>query len=195
MAKKITDLFKDYISEDVSVKDPISPTVETPKISENPPKSPSFPTKGLVSSEINTDEFRFFPVCFYCSRKKVRVVPELIDGFNDTFNLLFTKETLFNFYISLVKVYVNRDAEGKVSEKEEKYWFIRYVFLIDGVKEELKSEYMHVEDFQAVLAFSLPNRIFTETEFDVYMFEAGKQKTITQMGDEIEKWIKEAEII
>ena len=187
--KTITDLFKNYESED-SVKDTVSPTVEK---TQNPEKS-VFPTKSLISSDVNTTEFRFFPICSYCSRNKVRVIPELINEFNQTFNLLFGADTLFNFYVSLVKVYVNRDAEGKVSEKEEKYWFIRYIFLIDGVKEELKNEYMHAEDFQAVLAFSLPNRIFTETEFDVYMFEAGKQKTVTQMGDEIEKWIKGAEI-
>jgi hypothetical protein len=191
MFKKITDLFKEHSSES-SLKDLSSPIGEQVQISGHS----SFPTKSLVSSEAHSlsKEFRFFPVCSYCSKSKVRVLPELAEEFNKTFNLLFKCDTLFNFYVSLVKVFVNRDEGGNLVEDEKKYWFIRYIFLIDGVSEEIKNEYMHQDDGQAVLAFSLPNRIFTETEFGVDLFEANKQKTVEQMGGEIEKWIKGAEI-
>ncbi len=188
--KTFGDLIKSSIpkeegKEESKKKILIIPATDPPPKSSLSKSMPNSLSKSALMSPVDLDldkapeDIILIPIVSYKSKDRVKVRPESIESFNRGFGLNFGTNTEFIYYGCLIKLIV----------VEIPYFMVRFAFGIDNL-EPIMTNGLYNTLEEALEINSAPARIFTKSDLDVYQFEKDKVKSVGEISDEIDTWLK-----
>lgn len=133
-----------------------------------------------VELKNNAKDVILVPIVSYKSSSPVKLLPGTLDQFNRAFSLKFDLNTEFIYYICLLKLIIAGIP----------YYMVRFAFGVQGFEPIMNSSIYNTLQ-EALQISSTPSKLFTKSEVDVYQFEKDKVKTVDEITNEIDVWLKQ----